>query len=317
MKNNAIEIIDLVKHFGHFRAVDVLTMQVETGTIHGFIGPNGAGKTTTMKIITGALSPSSGSVLIKGYTAGTIEAKRLIGFSPEFPNFYSDMSALKYLTFMGSVSGLTYRESIRKAAELLDFMNLTAFRNKMVVKFSAGMKKKVGLAQAMMHNPEILLLDEPTANLDPTARLEIMDDLKKLVLEANLTVLISSHVLAELEQIVSNISLINKGKLVIGGSLMEIRSKFAKGKFTISTSNNQLMADTLVKAEIVSSSKFDEQGRLMIITQKPDEFKRFVSKIACDNEIVVNFISEEDISLDSIYKSVILGIGEDENVANI
>ena len=310
MTEHAIEITNLVKKFARFRALDDVSMQVKSGVIHGFVGPNGAGKTTAIKIIAGALSATSGSVLIKGNAAGTIEAKRLIGFLPEFPSFYSELSALNYLIFMGSVSGLTYRDSIKKASELLDFMNLTAFTNKKLSKFSASIKKKVGLAQAMIHNPEILLLDEPTANLDQTARLEIIEDIKNIVSQFKLTVLISSHVLIELEHMVSSLSFIKNGKLIIGGSLAEIR-KLRKGHFTISTSNDDLMANTLLQIGIISSSSIDERGRLKIIAKKPEEFKRFVSKISYDNDIMVNFISEEDLSIDSIYKNIILGEGDE------
>lgn len=317
MSENAIEIKSLVKQFGKFRALDNLTISIEAGKIHGFVGPNGAGKTTTMKVISGALIPTSGFVSVKGFKAGTIDAKKLLGYAPEFPGFYSDMSGLDYLTFMGLACGLTYKEAIRKSMKLLDFMSLTAHKDKKVVKFSTGMKKKVGLAQAMIHDPEILLLDEPTANLDPTSRLEIMQDLKNLVSETKLTILISSHVLAELETLVTDVTLINKGALVLQGSMEVIRDEFRNGRFTLSTSNDSFMANALLEAGTINSVVTDEKGKLRIIAKDTDIFKKSVIKIAYENSISVNSISEEDVSLDSIYKSVILGKGDTQNVSNI
>ena len=183
-----IKVEQMNKFFGSFKAIDDLSFELEGGKIYGIIGPNGAGKST---------------------------AKKLMGYSPEFPNFYSDMSCLEYLVYMGQLSNLDFDTAVKRALELLDEFGLLEHKLKKVAKFSTGMKKKVGLIQAMLHDPEVLLLDEPTANLDPTSRSEIIQTLKKLVSQRKMTVLISSHVLSELEMIIDHVVMINKGNVVL------------------------------------------------------------------------------------------------------
>ena len=136
-----------------------------------------------MKMIMGAIRPTAGTGHVMNYEIGSVEAKKLLGYSPEFPAFYSDMTALEYLVYMALLGRVNYREACYKAEDLLDIMGLRSHRDKKVIKFSTGMKKKVGLAQAMIHDPSILLLDEPTANLDPTSRMDIIGSLKALVEE--------------------------------------------------------------------------------------------------------------------------------------
>ena len=174
-----IKVEQMNKFFGSFKAIDDLSFELEGGKIYGIIGPNGAGKSTTMSLLMGLIFPSSGSGAIKGYPLGSNEAKKLMGYSPEFPNFYSDMSCLEYLVYMGQLSNLDFDTAVKRALELLDEFGLLEHKLKKVAKFSTGMKKKVGLIQAMLHDPEVLLLDEPTANLDPTSRSEIIQTLKK------------------------------------------------------------------------------------------------------------------------------------------
>ena len=203
-----IRVEHINKYFGSFKAIDDISFELDGGKIYGIIGPNGAGKSTTMSILMGLVFPSSGSGIIKGYPLGSNDAKKLMGYSPEFPNFYSDMSCLEYLVYMAQLSGFNYDDAIKKSLILLEEFGLSNHKFKKVADFSTGMKKKVGLIQALIHDPEVLLLDEPTANLDPSSRSEIIHSLKKLVSQRKMTVLISSHVLTELETIIDHVILI-------------------------------------------------------------------------------------------------------------
>lgn len=234
-----IVIEHMDKVFGNYKAIDDLSFSLEGGKIYGMIGPNGAGKSTTMSLLMGLIFPTKGSGLIKGYPLGSNEAKAIMGYSPEFPNFYSDMSCLEYLVYMGMLSDLSYDEALKRTKELLEEFDLVEHQLKCVAKFSTGMKKKVGLIQAMMHKPEILLLDEPTANLDPTSRYEIIQTLKRLVKQRKMTVLISSHVLTELEMIIDHVIMINKGHVVLNQPIDVVQNEFNQEKLLVSCNHNE------------------------------------------------------------------------------
>jgi len=301
-----ISVKDLYKKFGNFYALNGATFDLEGGRIHGFVGPNGAGKTTTMKIIMGAIRPSAGTAFVKNYEVGSVEAKKLLGYSPEFPSFYQDMTALEYLVYMSLLGRVSYREACYRAEDLLDLMGLRSFRDKKVAKFSTGMKKKVGLAQAMIHDPEILLLDEPTANLDPTSRMDIIDSLKALVEEKKITLMISSHVLSELEQIITDVTLIDKGKIVRQGPISEIAKNINRGQFILATSDNAKMSAWLYDAPFVYSVTDLGNGKLKVVVEDENEFKKFVISKAAQEGIVINHMAEDAMSLESIYKTIIM-----------
>lgn len=172
-----IQTREMTKVFGDFTAVDSINLVVKRGSIHGFIGPNGAGKTTTIKMLIGALRCTSGEGWISGHRIGSVEARQLVGYSPEHPFFYDDMAAFDYLAYMGRVCGMGRGDANRRTNELLGWLDLEQFAESKVGGFSAGMKQRLSLAQALIHEPELLILDEPTANMDPTGRLSILDKL--------------------------------------------------------------------------------------------------------------------------------------------
>lgn len=301
----AIETKNLVRNFGNIKAVSKLNMKVREGKIHGFVGPNGAGKTTTIKMLIGAVKPSRGTGAIKGQKIGSREARKIIGYAPEFPSFYSDMKAFDYLIYMARLSGISHKEACKRGINLLDSLGLIDFRNKKVAKFSAGMKKKMALAQAMIHKPEILILDEPTANLDPTARMNVIDTLKKQVSEYNLTVLVSSHILTELEILVDDVTLINKGEIVLQGEIDDIRKEFNKGRFVLNTSNDLRMNELLKEYTWISDIHEYEKGGLFIVTDKVEMLKKELVSILHKESILLNHFNRETISLDNIYKTMI------------
>lgn len=308
MNNIMIETKNLTKKFGDLIAVNDFSIKLESGKIYGFIGPNGAGKTTTMSLLMDLIKPTEGQCLIKGFDSSDIEAKKLLGYSPEFPSFYTDMTCIDYMIYMGCLGGLGYEESVKKSLELLKFMDLDKSMYKKVAKFSTGMKKKVGLAQAMIHDPEILLLDEPTANLDPTSRMELMTALKKLVNEKQLTLIISSHVLTELELIITDVIMINKGKLVTYGPLKEVKKQINSDVLLIDSSDNKLLKNKLKDLESTVSVE-EENKELKITTKSSDVTKKELIKIAYENDIIIDKIIENNISLDDIYKNLVMESG--------
>lgn len=312
MKNLAIEINNLTKNFGNLIAVDNFSITLEPGKIYGFIGPNGAGKTTTMSLIMNLIIATKGDAYAKGHKIGTLSAKKELGYSPEFPSFYTDMTCIDYMIYMGRLGGLSYRESVNKSLELLKFMDLENSMYKKVSNFSTGMKKKVGLAQAMIHDPSILLLDEPTANLDPTSRMELISTLKKLVEEKDLTLIISSHVLTELELIITDVIMIDKGKLIMSGPLEEVKKKFNSDVIFVSTSDNKLIKKILNKETFILEIEETDNG-LKITTENLGLTKKLLVKYAYEKDLIIDKISEYNISLDDVYRSLVVDkVGDKE-----
>lgn len=209
-----ISVEHLTKCYGDFMAVDDLSFEIAEGHVYGFLGPNGAGKSTTMNIITGCLSATDGQVKIDGYDifeeAG--KAKRLIGYLPEQPPLYMSETPMEYLKFVGEAKGLKGKELEEQIEEVISQTKLEDVKHRLISKLSKGYKQRVGIAQALLGNPKVIILDEPTVGLDPIQIIEIRDLIKQL--GQNHTVILSSHILSEVQAICDKILIINKGKLV-------------------------------------------------------------------------------------------------------
>ena len=302
MSEYCIELEHLTKKFGSFTAVNDISLQLEPGKVYGIVGPNGAGKSTTMAMIMGSLFPTSGSGKIFGHPLASVEALKLLGYSPEFISFYSDMKCYEYLWYMGCLAGLSGKESAERTNELLEQFALTDHRDRKVAKFSTGMKKKVSLAQAMIHRPKILLLDEPTANLDPTSRQEILDTVRRMVEEEHLTVLISSHVLTELETVISHVLMIDHGRLILNAPIYEAQEMFKQGVLWVDTSDNERLLSQLTGYR----GELFEEG-IRFATAEMDALKREVVRLVYTEGLTLNKLSEEVLSLDSLYKQMMEG----------
>lgn len=304
-----IEVSHLNKKFGDFQAINDLNLSLEAGKIYGIIGPNGAGKSTTMSLLMGIIFPTSGTGSIKGYPLGSKEAKRIMGYSPEFPSFYSDMSCLEYLVYMGTLSDLTYDKAVKRSLDLIKEFGLEKHMYKKVNSFSTGMKKKVGLIQAMIHNPEILLLDEPTANLDPISRNEIIETLKKLVKNNKMTVLISSHVLTELEMIIDHVVMINKGHVVLSSSIKEANETLNSKNLLVNTSDNKLLEKYLMEHGYHYNIL---ENNIRINCNDLEKIKKEIVNFIYLNDLILHELKEEIISLENIYRQKVEEGASDE-----
>ena len=220
----AVETFELVKQFGAFVAVDHLNLHVNRGSFFGFLGPNGAGKSTTIKMLTGLLAPTSGTLHVLGLdiSAQPMDVKRLIGVVPEDLNLFERLTGAEMLAFTGRMYGLGKTEIVQRSKELLDLMELQDEPRKLIVEYSHGMKKKLSLACALIHRPEILFLDEPFEGVDAIASRTLKDLLSRLTARG-LTVFLTSHVLEIVERLCSDIAIISQGKLLAAGSLNELR----------------------------------------------------------------------------------------------
>jgi ABC-2 type transport system ATP-binding protein len=227
-----IETNDLTKRYRDKLAVNGLTLAVQEGEIFGFLGPNGAGKTTTILMLLGLTEPTAGRVSVCGFdpTRQPLEIKRRVGYLPEQPGFYEDLSARANLLYMARLNRIAEDEARRRTSEVLDQVGLTDDSRRFVREFSRGMKQRLGIAEVLVKNPRAIILDEPTLGIDPEGAIRILELIKGLNRERNLTVLLSSHQLEQVQQICNRIGIIVRGKLVVQGEMDELGKAILKGR---------------------------------------------------------------------------------------
>jgi len=221
-----ITVHDLTKKYARTTAVDHISFSVSKGQIVGFLGPNGAGKTTTMRVLTCFFPPTAGQATVAGFDVLTqpLEARRHIGYLPETPPLYLEMETVDYLRFVGRLKGLSGAELARRIDYVCDRCAIGDVKKKLTGKLSKGYRQRVGLAQAIIHNPDVLVLDEPTAGLDPRQIIETRELIKGLAGEH--TIILSTHILPEVEQTCEQVIIINKGKLVATDSVQNLQARF-------------------------------------------------------------------------------------------
>src|SRR2546425_12429368 len=220
-----ISVKELTKRYARNTAVDHISFEVEKGQIVGFLGPNGAGKTTTMRMLTCFLPPTSGTATVAGFDVleQPLEVKKRIGYLPETPPLYPEMRTVEYLTFVGKLEGLSGSELRQRIDSVCERCAITDVKSKLLGRLSKGYRQRVGLAQAIIHNPEELILEEPTARLDPKQINETRELIRSLA--GNHTIILSTHILPEVEQTCEKVIIINKGKLVATDSVRNLQSR--------------------------------------------------------------------------------------------
>ena len=304
-----ITVSHLTKVYGSHKAVDDLSFTIEKGRIYGFLGPNGAGKSTTMNILTGCLAATKGDVKIGGYDIfeNPIEAKRLIGYLPELPPLYTDMTPSEYLRFVGKAKGLKGEELREQMAKVMNVTKIEDVSGRLIKNLSKGYRQRVGIAQALMGNPEIIILDEPTVGLDPKQIIEIRELIRELGKDH--TVILSSHILSEVSAVCDEIMIISGGKLVASDTNENLTALFT-GKRTL-----RLCArcEAISAASIVSVVEGVEQvdiveeahdGLSVIkITLADDAFfaSESVAQKMFENGIAIHELAIEKASLEDVF----------------
>ncbi|MCM3636145.1 ABC transporter ATP-binding protein [Sporosarcina luteola] len=226
---NLLQVHDLEKNYGSHNAVASITFELAEGTSTALIGPNGAGKTTTLSMLAGLVTPTNGSILFRGKPKPDIRAS--IGYLPQYPKFFPWLTALEFTEMAAVLSGVEKRKALAEAKKTLEFVGLGDAMKKRAGTFSGGMKQRLGLAQAIVHEPELLLLDEPVSALDPVGRRQVMNLLKEL--QQKTTILYSTHILNDAEEMTDQLLFLRKGVLVENGSLDSIREKYANPRILI------------------------------------------------------------------------------------
>src|SRR5215210_5564598 len=236
-----IECRDLTKKYGELFAVDRLSLKLEPGDVYGFIGPNGSGKTTTMRMLATLLNPSWGEATVCGYSiyTGSKEIRRAIGFMPDFFGVYDDMKVTEYLEFFAAAYRIQGPARRKKVDEVLELVDLTYKRDALVTSLSRGMTQRLGLARVLLHEPQVLLLDEPASGLDPRARIEMRKLIKRLR-DMGKTIMLSSHILPELADMCNKIGIIERGQLLFNGDVESAIKQVRKHRiYYVAVANEQ------------------------------------------------------------------------------
>lgn len=308
-----IETINLTKKYGSFTALNELNLKIEKGTVFGFVGHNGAGKSTTFSILATLLAPTSGAAYVNGYDV-TTEPKKVrnhIGYMPDFFGVYDQFKTVEYLDFYGASYGISAAERRLLIPQLLELVNLSNKSDVYVDVLSRGMKQRLCLARSLIHDPEVLILDEPASGLDPRARIEMREVLKELK-NMGKTILISSHILPELAQMCDELGVITNGELVASGSVASIQ--------------NQLQANKVINVKLASDvekavSFFEDDPRVSTIT-KNEKYTDMLSfaftgsdaeqiellKKALDSGLAILGFSQEESNLEDVFLEITKGV---------
>ena len=297
----SIQVSNLVKQYGEQKAVNNISFKVDKGEIVGFLGPNGAGKSTTMKIVTGYILPDAGHATVSGIDVlkEPLESKKKIGYLPESNPLYYEMFVREYLDFIADVHKVKNKKA--KIEEVIATVGLTPESRKKIGQLSKGYKQRVGLAAALIHDPEVLILDEPTTGLDPNQIIEIREVIKNLGREK--TVLFSTHILQEVEAICDRVIIINKGTLVADDRLENLQKNISRGSIIILELKESI-------DENVLTGKFDGQVTKLnpttwqFTTTDPEKLKKQILELTLQNNLNIVSLQSSEQSLEEIFRSL-------------
>ncbi len=301
--NNIIEIQNLSKSYGTIKALDQVTLNVPKGSIYGYLGPNGAGKTTTMKVLVGLLRYFDGSVKIFGQEVktDTVEVNKRIGFLPDAEMPKND-SIHRFLSLTAKMNGIKDREN--RISELLNQLGLRKLRNRKIGNLSKGQKQRVGLVNALLNDPELLILDEPNNGLDPIARTRVLSLLKDLA-KSGKTILLSSHIIGEVDKIATNLAIIHQGRIIEQGRRSELFERYLKhGKYIIA---GKLDPGKVTTLEYVTSCELDSLGRYQVTTSGEINEEQLLLDLIQKFNSKIKYFSSAEFSLEDLFLESING----------
>jgi ABC-2 type transport system ATP-binding protein len=304
-----IIVENITKRFGTQKAVDQVSFQVKAGEILGFLGPNGAGKSTTMRAITCYLAPNEGDIRIGGLSIHEKpeEIKKIIGYLPESNPLYQDMPVIDYLKFVAELHGISKAKTPGRILDMVRICGLEGEKHKKIAELSKGYKQRVGLAQALIHDPQVLVLDEPTAGLDPNQIAEIRDLIREIGKEK--TVILSSHILAEVEATCDRILIINKGRIVADGTSSDLRKR-AQNKEILKITIEEGDRNAIIKAlqALPSSSLVDvisQSGNSFELQSKPGtSSRRDVFKLCVEKGWLLTEMTPTETKLEDVFREL-------------
>lgn len=294
-----LHIENLHKRFGDKEVLKGVNLSVPEHSVFGFIGKNGAGKTTTMKTVLGLLRPDDGEITVAGEKAvyGQTSTNRHIGYLPDVPEFYPFMTAKEYLRFCGEITGIEKGSLVARSDELLELVGLGSEAHR-IKGFSRGMKQRLGIAQALLNRPKLLICDEPTSALDPVGRKEILDIL--LAVREQTTVLFSTHILSDVERICTDVAFLNDGVVSMQGKLADIKSMYSAQEYIIETKDEKSAKQLLAASENLTPA-----GRNLLAFRGGENGLYSLMRFIADNRISVLKIERLEPSLEALFMEVV------------
>jgi ABC-2 type transport system ATP-binding protein len=305
-----IETLNLTKRYGKLVALNNLSIKIEEGECYGYIGPNGAGKTTTIKILATLLRPTWGEAKVCDYLVGfqSRKIRPLIGYVPDFMGSYEDMVVQEYLEFFAAAYNITGQQRRKMVGDVLELTDLTSKRDAMVDSLSRGMKQRLAIARVLLHNPKVLLLDEPASGLDPRARIEIRELLKELH-RMGKTIIISSHILHELAELCSSVGVIEQGKIVFSGPISEILHQARLGtRLCVGVAGQNDKADLVLRNLPQVANVQAQNGRLMVELNSDCKDYNFLISALVEAQIPIREVREEDVNLETAFMRLTKGL---------
>ncbi len=299
----SIKVTSLSKVYDTQKAVDNISFELKKGEIVGFLGPNGAGKSTTMKIITGYLPATSGTAEVCGFDVQEkpMDVRKRVGYLPEANPLYYEMYVREYLEFTAGIHKLG-KDSKKRIEEMIEMTGLTKEAHKKIGMLSKGYKQRVGLAQAMLHNPEVLILDEPTTGLDPNQIVEIRDLIKKIGAEK--TVLLSTHIMQEVQAMCSRVIIINNGQIVADDSITHLQEASTRQDVTIVSFDKAVDQAQFNSIKNVSSAESLGENKWKLVSKNAEELPRELMQWALDHHLTITSMHSEVHSLEDVFRKL-------------
>lgn len=300
----SLEVTGLSKHYGAQKAVDNISFSVKEGEILGFLGPNGAGKSTTMKIATCYIPSTSGTVKVAGMNVQEkpLAVRQVIGYLPEHNPLYLEMYVHEYLRFIGSLHGLGGKRLKERVAEVVNLCGLEREQNKRIQALSKGYRQRTGLAQALVHDPKVLILDEPATGLDPNQILEIRQLIRGI--SAHKTVIFSTHIMQEVQALCDRVVIINQGKIVADSPVEMLREQSGKGRMIVAEFENPVDSRLLEQIEGVRQIEQPSPVRYIIYADDDRKLRSRIFRVAADNDLPLIGLRQEETSLESIFQEL-------------
>jgi ABC-2 type transport system ATP-binding protein len=305
----AVQTLGLTRSFGSLKALDALDLTVQKGDLFGFIGSNGAGKTTTLRILATFLAPSAGTAIIMGHDVvrNADAVRHVIGYMPDFFGVYKDMEVTEYLDFFGACYKIPTAQREKTVNDVLELVGLTEKKGTLIGALSRGMQQRLGLARVLIHDPALLLLDEPASGLDPRARIEMMAILQELQ-RLGKTIIISSHILRELETLCNRVAIIEKGRLIYTGPVQGVRDQMSSGRVmwvTVSSDPGQAIALLKARPEVAEAEPMD--GRIKVTLAGADTDHSVVAHALVTGGARLVGLQEDELGLEEVFLRVTRG----------
>ena len=305
----AVQTIGLTRTYGAMTALNALDLSIHRGDLFGFIGSNGAGKTTTLRILATFLTPSAGQAIVLGHDVvkEADAVRHLIGYMPDFFGVYKDMEVTEYLDFFGACYRIPTAQREKTVSDVLELVGLTGKKGALIGALSRGMQQRLGLARVLIHDPQVLLLDEPASGLDPRARIEMMAILQELQ-RLGKTIIISSHILSELQTLCNRVAIIEKGKLIYSGPVQGVRDQLSAGRIIwakVSTDSGRAIELLRARPEVAEAAEVDGQIKITLVDHETDH--SLVAETLVRGGAKLVQLREDELGLEEVFLRVTRG----------